>query len=191
MSAFDSALPTPPFSWVQSLRRAFWRWPSWGELSFFAFNALAASPFSHSLPQRLSYALSIFLGLRSFEFADDLSATRFPASYGRHRAWLFGLLGVALFVWLIFQFDWSWISSYRLDLRGASGVLFMGIVTVLFFGPPLELWNRALKPFDKRGDLTISHRVGVASAYIAACCIWWAFLTFTIYEVCSQPNLLR
>ena len=190
MNAFDSALAAPPFSVAQSLRRAFWRWSSWGELWFFGFCALAPSPFHHSLWGRLAYALAVFLGFRALDFADDLATTRFPASYGRHRATIFGLMGAALLAWLVFQFDWSWLATYRLDWRGASGVLLMGTVTVLFVGPPLEAWNRALKPFDRRANST-ARRVGAALIYIAACCAWWALLVGAIYVVCSQPNLWR
>lgn len=191
MTSLDSALPSPPFSVVQSLRRAFWRWPSWGEISFFAWNLLATPPGYDSLLDRFTYALAIFLGLRGLDFADKVAETRFPESYGRYRTWLFGLAGGALLIWLIFQFDWNWITSYRPDWRGATGVLIMGAVTVLFVGPPLELWNRALKPFDKRADLTIFQRAGAALTYIVACCIWWAFIVLTIFWVCSQPNLWR
>ena len=178
-------------SWAlaHNWRRAFWRWPSWGELSCFAFNALAASPFAHFFWGRLAYALAIFLVLRALNFADALATTRFPESYGRHRAWLLGFIGAALPLWLIFQFDWSWISSYRLDWRGASGVLVMGMIAVLFVGPPLEGWNRALKPFDERADLTIARRTGAALIYVAACGVWWTFLVLAIYQICSQPKL--
>ena len=187
----ESTLPAPPFSVFQSWRRAFWHWPSWGELAFFAFNAAATSPFCDSLWSRLGYALSLFLGLRSLDFFDHLAQTRFPDYYARCRAWLCGVVGTALLVWLYFQFDWHWIATYRPDWRGATGVLTMGLVTALFVGPPLELWNRALKPFDKRADLTIFQRTGAALSYIFACFLWWTWLVWALYQICSQPDLYR
>ena len=179
------------------------RWPSVTEVTLVGIAAFRFHRSGQSLWLTAAQVAGFLLLARLLAALADVVVARYPlgARAGRMVNWFCALVAFALVAQMLWTTNWSEIEfsrpnfdairNYRLDLRGATGVLWMGMVTVLFVGPPLELWNRALKPFDKRGDLMISHRVGVASAYIAACCIWWALLVLAIYAICSQPNLWR
>lgn len=133
----------------------------------------------------------------------DVGTARYPLNERGDKIWNRVIFGIALATALpsLWTTDWhaiaQWrsifdaIRSYRTDWKSNFFILVAGFVFVLFVWPPLELWNRALKPFDKRANLSVLQRAGAALVYVAVCCLWWAILVWAIYYICSQPNLWR
>lgn len=187
-----------------------WRW-SWivlrwlcaGEVLLVVIAAFWLHQSGDSFWITAAQVAAVLLGARILAALADCGIYKFPPGERARKIinWVCGLFALALVAQLLWTIDWRevalWrpnfeaIRSYRPDWRGATWILWMGMVTVLFVGPPLELWNRALKPFDKRADLTAFQRAGAALAYLVACCLWWAVLVVAIGFIFSQPNLLR
>lgn len=177
------------------------RWPSITEVLLAVIAAFWFYRSGDSFWLTAAQVAAVLLGARVLAALADHVAYKFPPGERARKItnWVCGLVALALVAQLLWTVDWREVAqgrpnfdtmrNYRPDWSGAAWILWMGTIAVLFVGPPLELWNRALKPFDRRADLAVLQRTSAALAYIAACCIWWAVLVLATGFIFSQPNL--
>ncbi len=190
---YPSSSSGPQWTWLVL------RWVTLGEVTLLFLATLGLYSDGDSWLVVSSRTLAALFLARLFAALVDVGEKRFPLDA---RAtiiinWICGLVFLALIAPRLWHADWHAIAQWRPnfeatrpDWTSAIPILIAVIVFVLFVGPPLELWNRAVKPLEARRDLTDWQCFGIGMAAVAACILWWALLVLLLFWIGSQPNFM-
>lgn len=176
------------------------RWVTLGEVLLLFFATLDLYRDGDNWLVVVSRTLIVLFLARLFAALADIGEINYPldARGARIVNCISGLILLALLAPFLLSTDWHAVAqwrpnfesarNYRTDWRSLAPIGIGIVIFILFVWPPLELWNRVVKPLDKRADLTTWQRCCVAVAALVACGMWWVLLVFLLFWIGSQPN---